>query len=96
MGIRKLLCGIGALLAVAGLAAGCAVNRGSDGKITANVQSLINQHTDIGTEVNVQTVDRVVYLSGYVSQGEMRSTAESVAASAPGVTRVVNTIAVTK
>jgi osmotically-inducible protein OsmY len=50
----------------------------------------------LGTEVSVQTLDRVVYLSGYVSAGEMRATAEDLARTAPGVSRVVDTIAVTR
>jgi osmotically-inducible protein OsmY len=45
--------------------------------------------------VHVQTVDHVVYLSGEVSQGLMKQTAEDVARQTPGVTRVVNDIAVT-
>jgi osmotically-inducible protein OsmY len=36
----------------------------------------------------------VVYLSGYVGAGEMRAAAEDVARTAPGVSKVVNTIAV--
>jgi hypothetical protein len=36
----------------------------------------------------------VVYLSGVVSAGEFRGAAESVAHEAPGVTRIVNMIAV--
>jgi hypothetical protein len=42
----------------------------------------------------LQTLDHVVYLSGEVSAGEMSRTAEAVAPKSPGVTRVVNNIAV--
>ena len=92
------------ILILPGLLPGCAVERKceadgcpGDAKITANVQALINQHPDVGppNAVHVQTVDHVVYLSGDVSQGLMKQTAEDVARQTPGVTRVVNDIAVT-
>ena len=86
-----------------GLFAGCAVERKcgfqgcpGDAQITTNVKSLFNQHPEIGTEVNVQTLNHVVYLSGFVAAGEMRATAEDVAGTAPGVSKVVDTIAVTR
>jgi len=40
--------------------------------------------------------NHVVYLSGEVSQDLMKQTAEDVARQTPGVTWVVNSIAVTK
>ncbi len=43
----------------------------------------------------MQTVNHVVYLNGFVDEGLQSRTAESVAFEAPGVTRVVNSIAVT-
>lgn len=96
---------IGALviaLSVSSLFAGCAAEQKcglegcpGDAQITAKVESLLNQHSEVGTEVSVQTLDRVVYLSGYVSAGEIRATAEDLARTAPGVSRVVDTIAVT-
>jgi osmotically-inducible protein OsmY len=67
-----------------------------DAQITAHVESRFGQHPELGTEIGVQTQDRVVYLSGFVSAGEMRVTADDVARTTPGVTRVVDTIAVTK
>ena len=82
--------------------AGCAVEQKcglgcpGDAQITAKVEALFNQHPEVGTEVSVQTLDRVVYLSGYVSAGEMRATAEDLARTAPGVSKVVDTIAVTR
>jgi hypothetical protein len=93
------------ILILPGLLPGCAVERkceasgcSDDAKITANVQALINQHPDVGPpdSVHVQTLDHVAYLSGEVSQGLMKQTAEDVARQTPGVTRVVNSIAVTK
>jgi osmotically-inducible protein OsmY len=67
----------------------------SDAQITAGVRSLLSQHPELGppNEVYVQTVDRVVYLSGEVATGLQRDTAEAVARRAPGERRVVNTIA---
>ena len=43
----------------------------------------------------MQTLNHVVYLSGFVAAGEIRATAENVAGTAPGVSKVVDTIAVT-
>jgi osmotically-inducible protein OsmY len=73
---------------------GCA----GDAKITANVQTLFDQHPELGppNSIEVQTLDRVVYLYGFVSTGLDISTAGSVAVQAPGVARVVNSIAVSK
>ena len=73
---------------------GCA----SDNKITANVHAAFAQHPELGepNSINVQTVNHVVYLSGSVSAGEMRATAESVARQVKGVARVEDTIYVTK
>jgi osmotically-inducible protein OsmY len=93
------------ILILPGLIPGCAVERKceadgcpGDAKITANVQALINQHADLGPpdSVRVQTVDHVVYLSGFVSTGLMKQTAEDLARKTPGVTRIANDIAVTR
>lgn len=69
-----------------------------DRKITANVHAALNQHPELGEPnfINVSTVNRVVYLSGHVSEGEMRATAESVARGINGVASVEDTIYVTK
>jgi osmotically-inducible protein OsmY len=98
----KPLYALAVVLLLSGCLPGCAVERKcglegcpGDANITANVQASINQHSDIGTEVHVQTLDRVVYLSGFVSAGEMSETAEAVARHTPGVKRVVNSIGVT-
>ncbi len=70
---------------------GCA----GDAQITANVQTLLKQHPELAANtIQVQTLDRVVYLDGLVASGLERSTAESVARQAPDVTRVVSSIAV--
>jgi osmotically-inducible protein OsmY len=73
---------------------GCAGDR----QITANVHAAFDQHPELGEPnlINVQTVNHVVYLTGHVSEGAMRSTAESVARQISGVARVENTVYVTK
>jgi hyperosmotically inducible periplasmic protein len=90
-------------LALPGLFAGCAAERKcglggcpGDAQITANVQTQLNRHPDLEgvSSINVQTLDRVVYLSGEVSEGLMKETAEAIARKTPGVSRVENEIAV--
>jgi hypothetical protein len=88
--------------ALVGAISGCATDQSAAGKmtdekITAAVQAMINQHPDVGPpdSVRVQTLDHVVYLSGQVSQGLMKQTAEDVARQTLGVTRVVNNVDVT-
>jgi osmotically-inducible protein OsmY len=73
---------------------GCAGDR----KITASVRAAFDEHPVLGppNSINVETLNHVVYLTGHVSAGEMRSTAESVARQVPGVTRVEDTIYVIK
>jgi osmotically-inducible protein OsmY len=73
---------------------GCA----GDTKITANVQAAFAQRQELGepNSINVQTVNHVVYLTGHVSAGEMRATAESIASQVKGVARVEDSIYVTK
>jgi osmotically-inducible protein OsmY len=70
----------------------------SDHKITANVQAAFDRYPELGepNSISVQTLNHVVYLSGGVSQGTMRETAESVALKVKGVARVEDTIYVTK
>jgi osmotically-inducible protein OsmY len=93
------------VLILAGAFPGCATSGkcesggcSSDAKITTNVQTLFQQHPDLGPPnlITVQTLDRVVYLSGEVSAGEFSASAESVAHEVPGVVRVVNSIAVSR
>jgi len=63
-----------------------------DAKITADVQSQLDKHAEIGPFVEVQTVNGVVYLNGRVADGLIRTTAESVASQTPGVAKVVDNI----
>ncbi|MGA2710613.1 MAG: BON domain-containing protein [Steroidobacteraceae bacterium] len=68
-----------------------------DAKITAVVRALLGRYPALGPPelVRVQTLDRVVYLTGQVSTDFERSTVESIVRSAPGVARVVSSIGVT-
>lgn len=71
--------------------------RGCDGdaKITANIQTSIDQRPELGPNlVGVQTMDHVVYLYGLVDTYWQRQLAESVALDTPGTARVVNSIAI--
>jgi osmotically-inducible protein OsmY len=82
---------------------GCATRQAciackSDDATTAAVDAAISAHPDLGPpgQVRVATLNHVVYLSGIVDSGYQRSIAESVAAQTDGVTRVVNSIGVSK
>ena len=93
---------VAASIIVAALA-GCAAFPQSsdpavDQKITADVEARFRQHRELeGPDlIGVQTINGVVYLSGTVSAGLQREYAESIADQAPGVTKVVNSISVTK
>jgi osmotically-inducible protein OsmY len=69
---------------------GCA----GDAQITSDVRTLFNQHPALEPPnlIDVQTLDRVVYLYGLVDTDLERQLAESVARTAPGVVRVVDSI----
>jgi osmotically-inducible protein OsmY len=73
---------------------GCAGDR----KISADIRAAFAQHPELGepNSIHVQTVNHVVYLTGRVSAGEMRSTAESVAQQVAGGARVEDTIYVSR
>jgi osmotically-inducible protein OsmY len=90
-------------LILTGALSGCATYRkcGIDGcpgdaKLTADVQAQLNQHPELGgpNSISVATLNHVVYLDGLVSDGIESRTAESAARQVPGVSRVVNSIAV--
>jgi osmotically-inducible protein OsmY len=102
---KSILHAFALVAALAGALQGCATYKDcgfagctGDAKITANVQTLFNQHPDLGppNSIQVQTLDHVVYLHGFVGAGLESSTAESVAHQAAGVTKVVNLIAVSR
>src|ERR1700679_3922686 len=95
---HALACALVLVRALSGCATESSADKMTDEKITANIQARINQHPDLGPpdSVQVQTRDHVVYLSGEVSTGLMKRTAEDLAQQTRGVTKVVNDIAVTK
>jgi len=102
--IRKMV-GLSSAVALATALAGCATYEkcglegcAGDAKVTANVQARLDQHPDLGGPgaIEVQTLDHVVYLNGYVATGLERRFAESLAQETPGVTRVVDSIAVSR
>ena len=66
-----------------------------DAKITAEVRTQLNRHSVLQppNQVYVQALDGVVYLTGQVATDLQRDTAESAAHEASGVSRVINTIA---
>jgi osmotically-inducible protein OsmY len=68
----------------------------TDRAIAQNVERSIDERADLRApnRIHVQARDHVVYLSGFVSAGIMRSHAAAVAMAVPGVTRVVNEIAI--
>ena len=101
---RSKLAFLSALL-MTGALAGCATYEKcgpegcpGDAQITANVRAQLDKHADLQgvNSIQVQTVNHVVYLSGEVSEGLQARTAESLARQTPGVTRVENTISVSK
>lgn len=65
-----------------------------DAIITHEVRALFNQHPVLEPPnlIDVQTVNRVVYLYGLVDTDTERQLAESVAGDAHGVTRVIDAI----
>ena len=86
---------------VGGALAGCAVYKKcgvsgcpGDAEITAQVQALFVKHPELEPPniLEVQTLNRVVYLTGVVDTDYERQIAEVVAREAPGVTNVINSI----
>ena len=69
----------------------------NDAKITADVQARLKEYRELGApnSVYVQTRGGVVYLTGQVATDLQRHTAEQAARQAPGVTDVVDSIALT-
>jgi osmotically-inducible protein OsmY len=72
--------------------AGCT----QDAKTTASVEAQFREHADLSppNSLNVQTLNHVVYLSGLVSSGLQRDSAEEVAREASDGARIVDTISV--
>jgi osmotically-inducible protein OsmY len=92
-----------AALTVAAVLPGCAIfprssNPTVDRAITADVETRFGQHAvlEAPNQLNVQTINRVVYLNGLVATGLQRWDAESVASQVQGVDKVVNSIGVAR
>jgi osmotically-inducible protein OsmY len=92
-------------LLTAGALLGCASQQpcggtscSADAKTTAAVTSRLKSHSELGApgQIQVETIDHVVYLTGIVDTGFQEETAESLAAGTPGVAKVVSTIGVSK
>jgi hypothetical protein len=101
-GTRKILAFVAALTVAAALP-GCAMfprssNPAVDQKITADVETRFGQNAELEVPnlLNVQTINRVVYLNGLVSTGLQRRDAESEANQVQGVDKIVNSIAVSR
>jgi osmotically-inducible protein OsmY len=87
-------------LVIAGVLSGCATFEKcgfkgcpGDAQITAEVKALFDKHPELGSSIDVQTLDHVVYLYGLVDTPLESEIAKSVALEAPGVTSVVSSIA---
>jgi osmotically-inducible protein OsmY len=94
---------LAAVVTLAGALGGCATFGKcdsaacrDDAAITTNVQAQLNQYASLGApnSIGVQTIDHVVYLNGQVDGGLEKRSAASEAEEVPGVTQVVNNIAV--
>jgi osmotically-inducible protein OsmY len=70
--------------------------RGDDARITADLRARFDYQADLGAPnvLQIQTLNRVVYLSGSVSTPMQREKAELIARDDPDVTAVENTIGV--
>ena len=101
-GTKKIL-GFVAALTVAAVLPGCAVfprssNPAVDRAITADVETRFGQYPvlEAPNQLDVQTINRVVYLNGLVATGLQRWDAESVASQVQGVDKVINSIGVAR
>jgi osmotically-inducible protein OsmY len=63
-----------------------------DTQITADVKVLFDKHPELGSAIDVQTRDHVVYLHGLVDTPLESEIAKEVALEAPGVARVENSV----
>lgn len=83
------------------LTTGCAVTQGretagayaKDKEIAARIKTnLYRDHVTKGTEIEVQSLNGVVQLSGFVDNAEAKERAAQIAASTPGVVKVYNNL----
>jgi osmotically-inducible protein OsmY len=87
-------------LVIAGVLSGCTTfakcgfkGCPGDATTTADVKALFDKHPELGTSIDVQALDHVVYLYGLVDTPLESEIAKSVALEAPGVARVESSIA---
>jgi osmotically-inducible protein OsmY len=95
MSTHNPLSALTAVLILSSALAGCATfGNPDDAKITTNVETRLRQDpaTAPPSEINVQTADHVVYLSGLTDTRSEKDEAEADAREVPGVKDVVNTI----
>jgi osmotically-inducible protein OsmY len=83
-----------------GLLAGCATNRSAgdqldDAAIVAEIKARMVADTDVAAlNIDVDSLDGVVTLTGEVDDNEARLEAERIARTTPGVVRVISRIRV--
>jgi osmotically-inducible protein OsmY len=96
---KTIALGFAAFLLI-GLLGGCATNRSvgdqiDDAAITAEVKARLVADTDVAAlNIDVDTLDGVVTLTGQVDDDEARLEAERIARTTPGVIRVISRIRV--
>jgi osmotically-inducible protein OsmY len=85
-----------AMASAAAVADGTTIS--GDAQIKANVVESLDRHAELRAPnlISVQTRGGVVYLNGQVSAGQQSATAQMVAERTPGVTRVVNSISISR
>jgi osmotically-inducible protein OsmY len=95
---------VGTFILVAAMS-GCATHNACPGSgctpdedTTAAVNAVISSHPDLGppNQIQVSTINHVVYLTGIVDTGYQRKIAASLAANTNGVARVVDSISLSK
>ena len=93
---------ISSAVLLSGLLAGCALQGARatpeirDADITANFETQLGQHPDLGppNEIHAATHHHVVYLSGLVATPLQSERAAALARQTDGVSAVVNSVAV--
>jgi BON domain len=102
-GAKKILASVAALTVAVAALSGCAMfpqssNPAGDRVITADVETRFGQDAvlEAPNRLDVQTINGIVYLNGFVSAGPQRWDAGSVASQVQGVDKVVNSIAVAR
>ena len=98
---------LGMLIAL-GISSGCttlgaaqkcgSADRNSDSRTTAAVQSSLDRHPEFGPagQLQVATLNRVVYLYGSVANDLQLAVANSVASNASGDAKIVSSVAVSE